>query len=469
MNFSKPNAASEVSDKQSRYMMQCWSSQRGYKPIEIEKTEGCWLYPKYGKPIFDLRSAHECANLGFNYPKVLKAMEHQMKRAVYVTDDFATEPTSDLAEKLATISPGSPKKKVWFGQSGASSIEAAIKAARMYKYNEFVENGPTFYDAPNQYPYPYKIITRYRSWHGATHGALSAGTDPRKWFAEPLTAPGFIAAPESYPYRSPFGEDPDGAKSVRYLSHMIEMEGGSGSVAAILIEPVVGSNGIIPTPAYYMRKLREICDEYGIIMIVDETMTGMGRTGKFLAINHYNVVPDIIVIGKALGMYSPLSATIFSEKISRGFDDHIFGHGQSYSGHALGCAAALASIEVIEQDGFMESVVQKGNYLKKKLLLLQQKYGFIGEVRGLGLMWTLELSDPSNNNSVFRNYLEKYKTTPVKLLAKYLLENNRVYVPGDKFGLWIVPPLIVSFEELDWLVDQLDDGLEYFKQLIETN
>lgn len=468
MHALNSNSALQIGEKQKKYMMQCWASQHDYRPVEVESTEGCWLYLKTGEAIFDLRSAHECANLGFNHPKVLKAMELQLRRAVYVTDDFATKPTADLAEKLATITPGSTNKKVWFGQSGASSIEAAIKAARMFKYNELVENGPSFYDAPNQYPYPYKIITRYRSWHGATLGALSAGTDPRKWFAEPLTAPGFIAAPESYPYRSPFGEDPDGAKSVRYLRHMIEMEGGSGSVAAILIEPVVGSNGIIPTPAYYMRKVRKLCDEFGIILIVDETMTGMGRTGKMLAIDHYDVIPDIIVMGKALGMYSPLSATIFSEKISSGFDHNIFGHGQSYSGHALGCAAALASINILEEDDFLETVTQKGRYLQKKLKNLQKKYSFIGDVRGLGLMWTLEFSDETRRGSSFRSYLEKYDVSPVKKLAEYLLYQNRVYVPGDKFGLWIVPPLIVTYEELDWLVEQLDDGLNYFKHMIDN-
>lgn len=449
--------------------MQCWSSQNGYQPIDVRKTKGCWIYPTSGQPIFDLRSAHECANFGFNHPKILKAMKRQMSKTVYVTDDFATEPTARLAEKLAECTPGSGNKKIWFSQSGASSIEAAIKASRMYKYNEFVENGPAYYDASNQYPYPYKIITRYRSWHGSTLGALSAGTDPRKWFCEPLTAPGFVAAPESYPFRSPFGEDPDGEKSIRYLRHMIEMEGGSGAIAAVMIEPIVGSNGIIPTPAFYMRKLREICDEYGIILIVDETMTGMGRTGKFLAIEHYDVNPDIIVMGKALGMYSPLSATIFSEKISKGFEQNIFGHGQSYSGHSLGCAAALAGLKILQEDDFLDSVAEKGEYLKNKLLLLQEKYGFIGDVRGLGLMWTLELIDQSNNGAAYRNFLEKYESSPVKLLAEYMLKHKRVYMPGDKFGVWIVPPLVVTIEELDWLIGQLDDGLNYFKQLIEKD
>jgi taurine---2-oxoglutarate transaminase len=455
-----------ISEMQSRYMMQCWSAQSTYKPVGIKKTEGCWIYPINGDPIFDLRSAHECANLGFNHPDVIKDMKRQMEQVVYVTDDFATKPAALLSKQLAESSPGSPNKKVWFGQSGASSVEAAIKAARMFKYNELMVNGPLFYDAGKQYPYPYKIISRYRSWHGASMGALSASTDPRKWFAEPLTAPGFISAPESYPFRSPYGEDPDGEKSVRYLQHIVEMEGGSGSVAAIIIEPVVGSNGIIPTPAFYMRKVREICDEFGLLLIVDETMTGMGRTGKLLAIEHYNIVPDIIIMGKALGMYSPLSATIFSEKVARGFDEHIFGHGHSYSGHALGCAAALASLDIIAQQSFLSEVCEKGKYLEKKLNELKDRYSFIGEVRGIGLMWTMEFIKDEDSKESIRTFLDKYESNPIKMLADYLLKEKNVYIPGDKFGLWIVPPLIVTYKELDWLVEQLNQGLAYFESKI---
>ena len=202
--------------------------------------------------------------------------------------------------------------------------------------------------------------------------------------------PGVVFAPDSYPYRSVFGEDPDGLKSAEYLRYVVEMEGGSGFVAAILIEPVVGSNGVIPTPKPYMRKVRELCDEFGLLLIVDETMTGMGRTGKFLAIEHYDIVPDIIIMGKALGAYSPLSAAIFSEEVSSVFGKNIFGHGQSFSGHALASAAALAGIEVLHED-ILPEVEKKGKYLEAKLLKLQDKYISIGEVRGLGLMWTLEL------------------------------------------------------------------------------
>lgn len=456
----------DISKIQGKYMMQCWSAQAGYAPIAVEKTEGCWIHTKDGRKIFDLRSAHECINLGFNHPKVIAAMQKQLEEVIYVTDDFATEPTAKLAQKLAEITPGSPNKKVWFGQSGSAAVEAAIKGARFYKYNQLMEHGKEGYSTAKQYPYPYKIISRYRSWHGASIGALSASGDPRKWFSEPIVVPGVVMAPEVNAYKSPFGADPDGLKSAEYLRYQIEMEGGSGFVAAVLVEPVVGSNGIIPAPLAYMKRLREICDEFDLLLIVDETMTGMGRTAKMLAIEHYDIEPDIIIMGKALGVYCPVTATIFSEKVARSFDENIFGHGQSYSGHAFASAAALASIEVLENEVLVE-VEEKGKYLESKLLALQKKYESIGDVRGKGLMWTMELVQDRETKKSFRAFHEKYKDTPVKLLSEYLLNEKNVYVPGDKFGVWIVPPLIVSFEELDWLVKQLDDGMHYFEQLLE--
>lgn len=455
----------DISKTQGKYMMQCWSSQAGYAPIAVEKTEGCWIYTADGQKIFDLRSAHECINLGFNHPKVIAAIKEQLDGVIYVTDDFSTEPTAKLAQKLAEITPGSIHKKIWFGQSGSASVEAAIKGARFYKYNQLMENGKDSFTSGKQYPYPYKVISRYRSWHGASTGALSASGDPRKWFSEPLTVPGHVMAPEVNPYRSPFGDDPDGLKSAEYLRYQVEMEGGSGFVAAILVEPVVGSNGIIPAPKAYMKRVREICDEFDLILIVDETMTGMGRTGKMLAIDHYDVEPDIIIMGKALGVYCPITATIFSEKVASTFEENIFGHGQSYSGHAFASAGALASIKILEEE-VLDDVEAKGKYLKEKLLKLQETYSFIGDVRGLGLMWTMELVKDMSTKESFRSFSEKYKSTPIKQLSEYLLKEKNVYVPGDKFGVWIVPPLIVSYQELDWLVDQLDDAMNYFETLI---
>jgi taurine---2-oxoglutarate transaminase len=447
-----------ISSLQAKHMMQCWSAQKNYEPLPAQKTLGCWIYTGDGKKIFDLRSAHECANIGFNHPHVIRAMKDQMESLFYVTDDFATEPAALLARKLSEMAPGSPDKKVWFGQSGASAVEAAIKAARFWQYNRlFSETLPD--ERGRQYPFPYKIISRYRSWHGSTAGALSVSGDPRRWFTEPVNAPGVVFGPDAYPYRSPMGDDDDGIKAAEYLRYMVQMEGGSDFVAAIIVEPVVGSNGIIPAPAAYMKRVREICDDSGILMIVDETMTGMGRTGKFLAIEHYDIVPDIIVMGKALGMYCPLSACIMSEKVAAVFEENIFGHGQSYSGHALACRAALASIQVIEKEKLLEHTREMGSYLELRLNELRDKHPSVGEVRGIGLMWTLELVRNRETKEPIRSSAQKYSDNPVKQLAEYLLKEKNIYVPGDKFGLWITPPLVVTKDEIDYLVKSFDESL----------
>ncbi len=447
-----------VSNIQAQHFMQCWGSQANYKPVEVSHTMGCYIYTADGRKIFDLRSAHECINLGFNHPTVIEAMKRQMDSVIYVTDDFATAPTAMLAQKLAQLAPGNPNKKVWFGQSGAAAIEAAIKAARMFQYIRTFKEGKLV-DAPNQYPYPYKIIARYKSWHGSTSGAASVGGDPRRWFQEPFTVPGVVFAPEANAYRAP---ENDPLWSADYLEYIIEQEGGSNKVAAVLLEPVVGSNGIIPPPPGYMQRVREICDRWGLLLIADETMSGMGRTGKFFAIEHFDVVPDIIVMGKALGVYCPLSACIMSEEVSRVFDDNIFGHGQSFSGHALGCAAALESIRVLQEDGVMENCVAMGQYLGDALKQLGSQYTQVGDVRGMGLFWTMELVHDRESKTPLRKTTEKYTKTVVSDIARFLLEEENIYVPADKFGIWVVPPLIVNQEEVDMLVGAIGRALAKF-------
>ena len=456
-------ASPDFAATQARHLMQCWGAQRGYAPIPVAETRGCWIHTSDGRRIFDLRSAHECINLGFNHPHVLEAMRQQMEKVIYVTDDFATEPTAQLVQKLAHLCPGKPNKKVFLSQSGASAVETAIKAARMYQYNRVFggQIRPDDIDAPRQYPYPYKIISRYRSWHGATAGAASASGDPRRWFQEPFTVPGIVFAPDAHPYRSHFGEGPEGVDAqLRFLEYLIEQEGGSNKVAAVLIEPVVGSNGIIPPPPGYLAGLRKLCDEWNLLLIADETMTGLGRTGRMLALEHDGIEPDILVLGKALGAYCPLAATIFSETVSRSFDDHIFGHGQSCSGHALGCAAAVASLEVIEADGFLERVRVDGEYLGQSLRELATRHPSVGDVRGLGFFWTLELVKDRATKEPLRRFTEKYTPTVVGRLSDFLLRERQAYVPSDKFGIWVVPPLVATRAELDFVVEAIDAALD---------
>lgn len=447
---------------QARHLMQCWSAQKGYNPIPVAETRGCWIHTTDGRRIFDLRSAHECINLGFNHPKVLDAMRAQMEKVVYVTDDFATEPTAALAQRLAQLAPGGPNKKVFFSQSGAAAVEAAIKGARLYQYNRVIKPGiaGADLDAPMQYPYPYKIISRYRSWHGSSAGAASASGDPRRWFQEPFTVPGVVFAPDANAYRSAFGTGPEAVKAnLDYVEYIIEQEGGSNKVAAMLIEPVVGSNGIIPPPPGYFEGLRRICDRWNLLLISDETMTGMGRTGRMFAIEHYGIEPDITVLGKALGVYCPLAATIFSEKVSRSFDDNIFGHGQSFSGHALGCAAAVASLDVLHSDGFLEHVRTEGEYLGDRLRELAARHPCVGDVRGLGMFWTLELVKDRATKEPLRRATEKYTPTIVSQLSDFLLRERNIYVPSDKFGIWVVPPLIVTRDEINFLIEAIDAAL----------
>lgn len=454
-------ASENWSSFQARHFMQCWSTQKDYAPIPVISADGCWLTTQDGKRIFDLRSAHECINLGFRHPRVLSAMKKQMDSVVYVTDDFATEPTALLAQKLASITPGSPNKRIWFGQSGAAAVEAAIKAARFYKYHQLAQAGTDNLRPEKQFPYPYKVISRYRSWHGATAGASAASGDPRRWFLEPLDPPGFKHAPEANCYRCPLNHTYPSCDlaCASYIDQMIELEGGSNKVAAVLVETVVGSNGIIPPPPGYFKKLREICDQRDILLIVDETMTGMGRTGKMLAIEHYDVEPDIIIMGKALGAYCPLTAAIFSERVANVFDEVIFGHGQSFSGHALGSAAALESIRVLEDEHLVERSAELGVYLGEQLTQLAQKHVSVGDVRGMGLFWTMELVKDQQTKEPVRHPTQKYGHSVVKRMAKYLFEEKHIYVPGDKFGLWIVPPLVVTKDELDFLIDAFDDAL----------
>ncbi len=439
-------------------MLQCWAKQNNYEPIEVKSTEGCWIYTTDGRKIFDLRSAHECINIGFRHPKVLQAMQQQMESVVYVTDDFASPSTAKLAQRLSELAPGSSEKKVYFCQSGAAAVEAAIHGARLHKYNQIVQDKNFIPDAPRQYPYPYKIISRYRSWHGATNAATSASGDPRRWFTEPLTAPGFIFAPDAGGPHSPFGAD-EVDKNLHYLDYLIEQEGGSNAVVGVLVEPIVGSNGIMLPPTGYLEKLQDLCSKWELLLIVDETMTGMGRTGKMFACEHYGIEPDVIIMGKALGAYCPMAAVIFSSKIANSFDENYFGHGQSYSGHALGAAAALASIDVLFEDHLLEHAESMGRIIEKRLHELIKKYGFVSHIQGLGLFWTVHIAGEAANTPV-RRATEKYQENLVASISKYLLDQHNIYTPSDKFGIWIVPPLVVTAEEVDWILSCVDDALD---------
>src|SRR5262249_53735160 len=212
-----------------------------------------------------------------------------------------------------------------------------------------------------------------------------------------------------------------------------------------------------------------LCDKWDILLIVDETMTGMGRTGRMFAVEHYGVVPDIIVMGKALGVYCPMAAAIFSEKVARSFDDNIFGHGQSFSGPALAAAAALASIDVLHEEKLLERTRELGAYLGEKLRAMATRHPSVGDVRGLGLFWTVELVRDRATKEPLRRATQKYERTIVKDVSDYLFRERDIYVPSDKFGVWVVPPLVVTKDELDWVCAAIDDALGIADRWLQAN
>ena len=250
-------------------------------------------------------------------------------------------------------------------------------------------------------------------------------------------------------------------QNIEYLDYLIEQEGGNGKVAAFLVEPIVGSNGVRLPPPDYLDKLQGLCRKWDLLLIVDETMTGMGRTGRMFACEHYGIEPDILVMGKALGAYCPLAATVFSNRVAASFDDNIFGIGQSFSGHALGCAAALAAIEVLQTDGFLQHVREQGEWLDGRLREFLARYPIISEIQGVGLFYTIHLAS-SQSGKPIRKATEKYDESLVSKIAQYLLEEHGIYTPSDKFGIWVVPPLVVTREELEWIVESIDDALTQF-------
>lgn len=217
-------------------------------------------------------------------------------------------------------------------------------------------------------------------------------------------------------------------------------------------------------PEGYLEKLQKLCKRWNLLLIVDETMTGMGRTGKMFACEHYGIEPDILIMGKALGAYCPLAAVVFSESVSQSFDTNIFGHGQSYSGHALAAAAALASIDVLFDDRLLEHTQSMGTWVEKRLLVLAEKYPIVSHIQGIGLFWTVHIAGQDKNTPV-RRATEKYEENLVASISQYLLQEHNIYTPSDKFGIWVVPPLVVTREEMKWVLDCIEDALIHASRL----
>jgi taurine---2-oxoglutarate transaminase len=373
---------------------------------------------------------------------VIKAIEEQANALPYAAPGYATDVRADLSRLLLEVLPPG-LEKFFFTTSGTEANEAAFKIARLF-------TGKT------------KIIARYRSYHGSTMASIAATGDPRRWPVEPAgKGQGVIFAPEVNCYNCPIKHTYPGCgiACVEYVEHMIENE---SDVAAVVVEPVVGTNGVLVPPPEYLPRLLNICQRHGVLLIADEVMSGWGRTGKWFAVDHWNVHPDILVTAKGItSAYVPLGLCATTRKIAEYFDDHLFAHGHTYEAHPMTLAPAIATIREMQRLNLVERSRDMGSYLGQKLLALKAKHPSIGDVRGLGLFWAIELVKNRTSKQPLNTMQEKITGKPliVEKIAAEMLKNG-VAVQAWISHFVIAPPLIIEKDEIEFGVSVLDAALE---------
>jgi taurine--2-oxoglutarate transaminase len=436
----------QIVEDARRYVLYSWSVQDAVQPIAVAGAEGRHFWDYDGNRYLDFASQLVNVSIGHQHPKVIAAIKEQAERLCTIGPPMASESRSRLGRLLAEVTPGNLTMS-FFTNGGAEANENAIKLARWYTGR-------------------HKVVARYRSYHGATAGAITATGDPRRWAAEP-GLPGIVRMLDPYTYRCPAGH-PDPCPVCTGAPHLEEilMYEGPHTVAAVILETVVGTNGIIVPPPGYLQAIREVCDRHGILLICDEVMAGFGRTGRWFACEHWDVVPDILTVAKGVNSgYVPLGAMIMAEPIADWVRDKYFAGGLTYSGHPLACAAAVASIEAFQEEGIVENAAAMGKYLGGVLPELAGRHPSIGEVRGLGLFWGLELV----RNRVTRAPLVPFNAAgeafaPMAAVVQAALERG-LYLMTHWNVLMVCPPLTITREELDEGVAVLDEALAIADEL----
>jgi len=430
----------QVKADAKRYVLHSWSVQDALDPIPVAGAEGRYFWDYDGNRYLDFASQLVNVSIGHQHPKLVAAIKEQAEQLCTIGPPMASEPRSTLARLLAEVTPGDISM-TFFTNGGAEANENAIKLARWYTGR-------------------HKIVARYRSYHGATAGAITLTGDPRRWPAEP-GIPGVVRLLDPYTYRCPAGH-PDPCPvctGAPHLEEILQYEGPE-TVAAVILEPVTGTNGIIVPPDGYLQSIREACDRHGILLIADEVMAGFGRTGKWFASDHWDVVPDILTMAKGINSgYVPLGAMAIREPIADWVRSRYFAGGLTYSGHPLACAVGVASIEAFREEGIVENAAEHGRWLAEELPRLQERHPSIGEVRGLGCFYGVELV----KNRETREPLVPFNATgealaPVARVYKAALERG-LYLMTHWNVVMICPPLTITPEELADGVAVLDDVL----------
>jgi taurine---2-oxoglutarate transaminase len=419
------------------YLIHSWSVQSAISPLPVAGAEGRHFWDYDGHRYLDFASQLVNVSIGHQHPKVVAAIKEQADRLCTIGPPMAVDVRSELARLLAEVTPGDLRYS-FFTNGGAEANENAIKLARWVTGRQ-------------------KVIARYRSYHGATAGAITLTGDPRRWPAEP-GIPGVVRMLDPYTYRCPAGH-PDPCPvctGAPHLEELLQYEGPE-TVAAVILETVTGTNGIIVPPDGYLQAIREVCDRHGIVLICDEVMAGFGRTGRWFACEHWDVVPDIITTAKGINSgYVPLGAMTVRPWVYDAIKDGFFAGGLTYSGHPLACASAVASIEAFREEGIVENAAGHGSFLADALPALAERHPSIGEVRGLGLFWGLELVRDRET----REPLSPFNATsePMQKLTKAALDRG-LYLFVHWNVVVVCPPLTITRDELEEGLGILDEVL----------
>jgi len=410
-----------------------WSAQAAVDPIPVARAKGIYFWTPEGKRFIDFNSQLMCVNIGHGDPRVIKAIQDQAATLPYANPFMATEPRARLGEKLASIAPGDIDV-FFFTNGGAESNENAIKLARAVTGR-------------------HKILARYRSYHGGTAGSITLTGDPRRWASEP-GLPGVVHVLDPY-HGIERGWD-SAAEALSMLEEIIQLENPQ-SIAAFILEPVTGTNGILVPPDGYLQGVREICTKHGILMICDEVMSGFGRTGEWFAVNHWNVVPDILTMAKGLtSAYVQLGAVGMRQHVADHFKEKVFYGGLTYNSHTLACAAALATIQVYEDDKLLENARRMGALMKTLSADLQARHPSVGAVRSIGLFGIFELV----RDRAKRQPLAPFNGTSdeMKALGRFFREQGLyTFVRWNTF--FTNPPLCITEAEMREAFALIDKGL----------
>lgn len=438
--------ADEIKYNQTTYCLQSWSKQKGLNPIPIEKAEGIYMYDFDGNRYSDMSSQLVNLNVGHGNRAIIDAIKEQAEKYCYLSPAYGSEPRGELAKMIIELMQDN-MGKVFFTNGGADANENAVKMARMFTGRQ-------------------KVFSRYRSYHGSTYGAGNLTGEPRRYPLEP-GIPGFVKFFDPYIYREQIKFESEEAASAYYVAKLREqvIYEGADNVAAIVLETITGSNGIIIPPKGYLEGVRKICDEFGIVMICDEVMAGFGRTGKMFAFEHYNIKPDIVTFAKGVTCgYVQLGGVAVSKEIAAYFDDHLLSCGLTYSGHPLACAAGVACLKYYEQTKILDNVNRSGKVLGEILEKMKADHKYVGDVRYIGLFSAVELVKSKETREPLVPYGKDPDGIMGKLIGKLKAKGFMTY--SHENMIMISPPLIITEEQvreemkkLDEVLSELDDQM----------